>query len=325
LSTIVVSEIYPIRLGLIPFKTVSGQPKLDDSGTGFEFRRGIMFRIHYNYTDPNIIRPKHKSDSSAVWMLTAILMALFVFLSACREDNAEGSGISEPAASSWVRIISPLPNETLNGDVLSIKVEVGNFVLDPQAIGALSVPGRGHIHLILDGDQAGISADGEFIVKGVALGPHHIKVALANNDHSLVIPAVEDSVIINMSPSDSQESSANDVTNKPYSSTPSPHFVSSLPEDGQKLHEVPDAISISFDFDLAPESTIEVSRDGTPVTTGPVEIASDLRSMSAAIESGGAGTWVVSYKPCWPHYNCHSGNFVFIVESTQPDYSEEGY
>jgi hypothetical protein len=43
---------------------------------------------------------------------------------------------------------------------------------------------------------SGYSADGTVAVAGVAPGTHTVTVALQNNDHSDVVPAVRDSVSV---------------------------------------------------------------------------------------------------------------------------------
>ena len=77
----------------------------------------------------------------------------------------------------------------------------------------------------------------------------------------------------------------------------------------------------TFNFNLAPESSIELTYNGELVSLGSVEISSDQFSMSApileALASG--GVYEVSYKPCWPDLNCHSGKFAFIVAFSEDE------
>ena len=85
-------------------------------------------------------------------------------------------------------------------------------------------------------------------------------------------------------------------------------------------------MAVNFDFNLAPESSMEITRDGEPVSVGPVAISSNKMSMSTTIEGEGLpGIYKVSYQACWPFLNCHTGSFAFIVESMEAEQHEYDY
>ena len=153
-------------------------------------------------------------------------------------------------------------------------------------------------------------------------------VSLANNDHSPVLPLTEDSIVIDkksgydplegeVGSAESTSSSLDDtsVAQLPDSDE-SPHFVSSFPAHEEELYDAQEAIGLTFDFNLAPESTIELTRVGVSIALGPVVISEDEFSMSAAVEEAmPEGVYEVTYQPCWPFLNCHKGSFAFVIKS----------
>ena len=207
-----------------------------------------------------------------------------------------------------------------------VKVEVNNFIMDSDAIGRDKVPGRGHWHLYLDGEWTGATAEEIAMLERVSAGLHHVRVALANNDHSPVLPPAEDTVIIDVDFDNSAAAAAEpdeiatSGDNEPEWAMPeedaSLHFVSSNPTHGEEIYYELEAITLTFDFNLAPESSIELTYKGELVPLGSVEISSDQLSMSAPILEALTleGVYEVSYKPCWPYLNCHSGKFAVVVE-----------
>lgn len=94
----------------------------------------------------------------------------------------------------------------------------------------------------------------------------------------------------------------------------SPHYVSSTPANNTLLTESPTEVNIAFDFDLAGESTITVTRDGENVTRGGSTIAGDARSMRVPIDADKTGNYAVKYTACWPDESCHEGSFGFSVK-----------
>jgi len=124
------------------------------------------------------------------------ILAIAFVLSACTSNQAQVIGASAEAQTPRIRIASPASQEVIDGNEVRVRVEVTGFILDNAAIGTPSVPGRGHWHVYLDGEWIAATGELEYALDRVAQGPHHLKVALANNDHSLLDPSVEDSVVI---------------------------------------------------------------------------------------------------------------------------------
>jgi len=93
-----------------------------------------------------------------------------------------------------------------------------------------------------------------------------------------------------------------------------PHYVSSNPENNGLLTTSLNQVSIQFNFDLANNSTIEVTRDGVSVVTGEKQISSDKLTLSVPVNAAQTGNYSVSYSACWPDGSCHQGSFGFSVK-----------
>lgn len=105
---------------------------------------------------------------------------------------AAGAVAAEPD----VRITSPAEGATVPLNWTLVGVEATDFVLDPAAIGQAPAAGRGHYHVFLDGVYLYYSADDAALVKDIGAGPHTVRVALYNNDHTPIDPPVWDEVNI---------------------------------------------------------------------------------------------------------------------------------
>jgi plastocyanin len=97
-----------------------------------------------------------------------------------------------------------------------------------------------------------------------------------------------------------------------------PHFVDAYPVHGDLLTQTPEEIVLNFNFTLKPDSAVKISRDGTTVRSGAVDISENRLSMRAPFAgSGGDGTYRVDYKACWPDGSCHDGSVAFVVDSSR--------
>lgn len=93
------------------------------------------------------------------------------------------------------------------------------------------------------------------------------------------------------------------------------HYVSNTPEHGAILDAAPGQVSITFNFDLAPPSSISITKDGQEVGTGSTVISPDKLVLSKALAANpGAGIYTVTYTACWPDTSCHDGQFQFGVQ-----------
>lgn len=262
----------------------------------------------------------------------ALLLTWAFSAAACasRDDEVvKAHSVHGPAIS----IVSPQAGAVLSGSAVHVRVEIANFVIDTEAVGKARMPGRGHWHLYLDGEFIGAETTQETTLEQVPPGPHHLRVALANNDHSPLSPPAEASVVIDVGTREFKPEGFTDDTYRsadPYQGTDtalpdmvaSPHFVGSSPTHGDGLYHTPDTIAIYFDFKLAPESEITLASEGQPVSIGPTVVAPDQYSMSASIASGlPPGIYEVAYQACWPYLNCHSGSFAFVVEDASTEES----
>ncbi|MCH7745667.1 MAG: hypothetical protein IIC84_06305, partial [Chloroflexi bacterium] len=129
------------------------------------------------------------------WTLMPLL-ALSIALLACSQNTTEGAGSESPFGKPSIEIISPQVGDVWSEGSLVVQVEVKNFIMDADAIGLAKAPGRGHWHLYLDGEWVDATAEETAMLERVSAGLHHLRVALANNDHSPVLPPVEDTVIV---------------------------------------------------------------------------------------------------------------------------------
>ena len=114
-------------------------------------------------------------------------------------------------------------------------------------------------------------------------------------------------------------------------STPkkSPHFESSTPAHGATLPMPPINVVIDFNFDLAPQSFIAITRAtvgngnarddlerdyGMDLTTIDANKLSMRRKMDPSAPDG---LYTVTYQACWPDGSCHDGHFQFAINRTK--------
>ncbi len=89
-----------------------------------------------------------------------------------------------------LKIIAPAAGASVTTDDIEVQVEVSNFTLDCQAIGAPPVTGHGLIHALLDGTTiaalTGLYCEDTFTIsgEGVAPGEHTLTVVLSENNHA---------------------------------------------------------------------------------------------------------------------------------------------
>lgn len=97
------------------------------------------------------------------------------------------------------------------------------------------------------------------------------------------------------------------------------HFVASTPGHGQEFAQVPTRVLINFNFNLADNSSIAVTKDGVPVAAGPATVQGERRLELASDLAGvqGSGVYLVNYKACWPDRSCHDGQFAFRVDGSK--------
>ena len=76
----------------------------------------------------------------------------------------------------------PAPVE--RGDYVTMTWTVTGFVLDAAAFGGPPEPGRGHVHIFVDGTYVAATPDTSFALDDLAVGTHTISVVLYNNDHT---------------------------------------------------------------------------------------------------------------------------------------------
>lgn len=96
-----------------------------------------------------------------------------------------------------LRIASPPASPAWASSSVELRVAKGNFTFNAQAVGGPAVPGEGHYHVFVDGAYSGFGATEFFNLTGLAPGGRYdIRVELARNDHTLLVPPVFDEVAI---------------------------------------------------------------------------------------------------------------------------------
>lgn len=96
----------------------------------------------------------------------------------------------------------------------------------------------------------------------------------------------------------------------------SAHYESNTPAHGDILPAPPFNIVIDFNFDLAPPSTISVTKDGREYGAGETQIDGNALAMRREVNPAAPdGLYDVDYKACWPDGSCHNGNFKFAIDS----------
>lgn len=104
------------------------------------------------------------------------------------------------------------------------------------------------------------------------------------------------------------------------------HFVNSAPSHGEVYVGAPTGIVINFDFDLSQTSQITVLKgsDKTDYAVGATSLDRSGRAMRRDLPPAlSDGTYIVSYKACWPDNTCHDGQFGFVVDSEKKtDYKD---
>jgi plastocyanin/methionine-rich copper-binding protein CopC len=97
------------------------------------------------------------------------------------------------------------------------------------------------------------------------------------------------------------------------------HFVDSTPGHGQEFAQVPNRVLVNFNFNLADNSSIAVTKRGVPVAAGPATVRGERRLELASDLAGvqGDGVYLVNYKACWPDRSCHDGQFAFKVDGSK--------
>jgi len=81
-------------------------------------------------------------------------------------------------------IVLSAPASMTVGQGLNVSWVVTGFVLDSAAFGGAPEPGRGHVHIFVDGTYVTATAATSYVLTNLAVGPHALKVKLYNNDHS---------------------------------------------------------------------------------------------------------------------------------------------
>lgn len=107
------------------------------------------------------------------------------------DDADDQAGDGDQAVSPSI-VLSLSATSIEEGSSVVASWTVTGFTLDAAAMGSAPVAGRGHVHLLVDGTLAGMTAGTSLPLEGVGTGSHTVRVELHNNDHTAVSPSVFD-------------------------------------------------------------------------------------------------------------------------------------
>ena len=96
----------------------------------------------------------------------------------------------------------------------------------------------------------------------------------------------------------------------------SAHFETSTPAHRSTLAAVPADVVIDFNFDLADNSSIKITKDGKDYGVGDKTIDSNKLAMRRSMDKNAPdGIYTVEYNACWPDGSCHDGRHQFAIDS----------
>lgn len=99
-----------------------------------------------------------------------------------------------------------------------------------------------------------------------------------------------------------------------FQETKSAHFTSSSPRNNERLTTIPREIKLNFDFVLANNSSIAITKDNQPLEVVRPTFAANKLSMTVPLpNTATSGNYKVDYNACWPDRTCHPGSFGFVV------------
>ncbi len=92
------------------------------------------------------------------------------------------------------------------------------------------------------------------------------------------------------------------------------HFETSTPAHGSTVAAVPAGVVIDFNFDLATNSTIQITKDGKDYGIGQATVDANKLALRRQMDlSAPDGVYTVNYSGCWPDKTCHDGHFQFAI------------
>jgi hypothetical protein len=130
-------------------------------------------------------------------------LALCSHLPASAAGMAHQQGMKQPAGTPQITILSPKNDATLADTTIIVQLALLNFKPVPSKIPPAEFgqhpeanhPHEGHIHLLLDiGPVVTIDQGTTYTFTKVPPGHHILKASLANNDHSDLIPPIEQQI-----------------------------------------------------------------------------------------------------------------------------------
>lgn len=125
------------------------------------------------------------------WVLPAAVWLAAGSLAACSpraQTPAQPATQLRPRSTGALRILTPVPGETITGGTLHVRLQLTGATITPETSTHLT-PDRGHIHLILDGRVVSMAYGVEQDV-AVTPGDHLLQAEFVATDHFPFNPRV---------------------------------------------------------------------------------------------------------------------------------------
>ncbi|MDP3785240.1 MAG: plastocyanin/azurin family copper-binding protein [bacterium] len=98
----------------------------------------------------------------------------------------------------------------------------------------------------------------------------------------------------------------------------SAHYESNTPAHASILAAAPINIVIDFNFDLADNSSISITKDGKDYGVEKTMVDSNRLAMRRKMDPASpGGLYLADYKACWPDGSCHNGYFQFLIKRSE--------
>jgi hypothetical protein len=243
----------------------------------------------------------------------ALILVSALALGACTNVPAYPTTAATPTIS----ITSPSNGASLPAGNVTVTVAVNNFnVVDKQS--QANVPGEGHIHFYLDvaaPTAAGIPAiptsgtwahvaTTTYTFNNVGAGTHTIAVQLVNNDHTPVIPAVVDTITVNVAPA-------------PAAAAPTISIVS--PSNGASLQSANITVTVAVNNFNVVDKQGQANVPGEGHIHFYLDVAAPTTPGQVAIPA--TGTWAHVATTTYTFDNVDAGSHTIAVELVNNDHT----
>jgi hypothetical protein len=137
-------------------------------------------------------------------LIIAVAVALVALIAGCSASPTASASASAPAPASasapasapvtapTLNVLAPTANAVIKGADVEVRIETtGLKFVDPSTT---RVAGQGHVHFTLDRQPVTMSITPDYTFKGLAPGPHTLRIELVQNDTTPFTPATVETV-----------------------------------------------------------------------------------------------------------------------------------